>query len=154
MESFARSGVVAGSNEPACSKTRHAAARERSGARATKLKAQIGIRRRMFTKTTVSTSVAIDLPGIDRATLDISVDDDRLTVKRQRAPDRTPRIIGENVPGANFLRTFSVPASVDQKDIRADYKDGVLASSSSEARRSEKRNASRSKFRKLSEPPA
>jgi HSP20 family protein len=24
------------------------------------------------------------------------------------------------------LRTFSVPASVDQKDIKANYKDGVL----------------------------
>jgi len=34
--------------------------------------------------------------------------------------------IGGKCPRGNFLRTFSVPASVDQKDIKADYRDGVL----------------------------
>ncbi len=70
--------------------------------------------------------MAVDLPGIDRATLDISVDDDRLNRKRQSSRRRIRRNIGANARGANFLRTFSVPASVDQNDIRADYKDGVL----------------------------
>ena len=70
-------------------------------------------------------TVAIDLPGIDRATLDISVDDDRLTVKGNRAAEESTVHRGE-CPRGSFLRTFSVPASVDQGDIRADYKDGVL----------------------------
>lgn len=70
-------------------------------------------------------TVAIDLPGIDRTTLEISVDENRLTVKGARP-------VQENIqhrrecPRGNFLRSFSVPAAVDQKDIRADYKDGVL----------------------------
>ena len=69
--------------------------------------------------------VAVDLPGIDRSTLDISLDDNRLTVKGKRSVNDLTAQRGE-CPKGNFLRTFSVPASVDQEDIKADYKDGVL----------------------------
>jgi len=69
--------------------------------------------------------VAVDLPGIDRATLDISIDgDNRLTIKGERAARDSTQHRGECPSGK--LRTFSVPASVDQKDIKANYKDGVL----------------------------
>ncbi|MEP6570484.1 MAG: Hsp20/alpha crystallin family protein [Acidobacteriota bacterium] len=70
-------------------------------------------------------TVSVDLPGIDRATLDISIDDDRLTIKGARAVQDGTSHRGE-CPRGKFLRTFSVPSSVDQSDIRADYKDGVL----------------------------
>lgn len=70
--------------------------------------------------------VAVDLPGIDRSTLDISIDDDRLTIKGKRTEnDSTPQP-GER-PRGNFLRMFDVPASVDQNQIKAEYKDGVLS---------------------------
>jgi HSP20 family protein len=69
--------------------------------------------------------VAIDLPGIDRSTLDITIDDDRLTVKGKRTEKDLAQQISE-CPRGNFLRTFSVPSSVDQNDVKADYKDGVL----------------------------
>jgi HSP20 family protein len=70
-------------------------------------------------------TVAIDLPGIDRATLEISVDENRLTVKGTRpAPENIQHRL--ECPSGNFLRSFSVPAAVDQKEIKADYKDGVL----------------------------
>ena len=70
-------------------------------------------------------TVAVDLPGIDRAVIDIGVDDNRLTIRGKRvAPDKAQHRV--ECPRGSFLRTFSVPASVDQKDIRADYKDGVL----------------------------
>ncbi len=70
-------------------------------------------------------TVAVDLPGIDRATLDISLDDNRLTIKGDRAGQETTEHRGE-CPRGKFLRTFSVPGSVDQENIRAEYKDGVL----------------------------
>lgn len=69
--------------------------------------------------------VAVDLPGIDRSTLEITVDDDRLTVKGKRAENDLVQQISE-CPRGDFLRTFSVPSSVDQNDIKAEYKDGVL----------------------------
>ena len=70
-------------------------------------------------------TVAVDLPGIDRASLEISVDDDRLTIKGNRVARGTTRHRAE-CPSGKFLRTFSVPSAVDQNVIRADYKDGVL----------------------------
>lgn len=70
-------------------------------------------------------TVAIDLPGIDRSTLEISVEDNRLTLRGKRPALDTTRHRSE-CPRGKFLRTFTVPATVDQKAIRADYKDGVL----------------------------
>lgn len=70
-------------------------------------------------------TVAVDIPGIDRATLDISVDDNRLTIKGTRRETSMTQHRGE-CPRGNFLRSFSIPASVDHTDIKADYKDGVL----------------------------
>lgn len=69
--------------------------------------------------------VAVDLPGIDRATLDISIEDSRLTIRGKRADNDSTRHRVE-CPKGKFLRTFSMPLSVDQNDIKADYKDGVL----------------------------
>jgi HSP20 family protein len=69
--------------------------------------------------------VAVDLPGIDRATLDISVDDGRLIIKGHRDGQEQTRHRAE-CPRGKFLRTFSVPTLVDRDAINADYKDGVL----------------------------
>jgi HSP20 family protein len=56
--------------------------------------------------------------------VEIDVDDNRLVVKGTRvvseAKHRSER------PRGKFLRTFSIPGSVDQGGIGADYKDGVL----------------------------
>ena len=90
-----------------------------------RLSEPIGVPRRTFTKQTNEYVVAVDLPGIDRATLDISVDENRLTIRGSRPDAGTTQHRGE-CPRGNFLRTFSVPGSVDQKAIKADYKDGVL----------------------------
>ncbi|HKP47429.1 MAG TPA: Hsp20/alpha crystallin family protein [Pyrinomonadaceae bacterium] len=69
--------------------------------------------------------VALDLPGIDRAQLDISLDDDRLTIKGER-PARQATQHRRECPTGRFVRTFSIPAAVEQAGIRASYKDGVL----------------------------
>jgi HSP20 family protein len=70
-------------------------------------------------------TVAVDLPGIERSTLDISLDGDRLTIKGERVDQGTTQHQRE-CPAGKFLRTFSVPGSVDRDSIRAEYKDGVL----------------------------
>ncbi len=69
--------------------------------------------------------IALDLPGIDREALEIDVDDNRLMVKGTRATAESKQHRSER-PQGKFLRTFSVPASVDQGKIGAEYKDGVL----------------------------
>ena len=69
--------------------------------------------------------IAMDLPGIDREALELDVDDNRLIVRGTRAISESKQHRSER-PRGKFLRTFSVPGSVDQGKIGADYKDGVL----------------------------
>ena len=70
--------------------------------------------------------IAVDLPGVSREGLDISLSDDRLFIRGERPPDaeageRTERPVGR------FLRKFGpLPPTVDQKSISAEYRDGVL----------------------------
>jgi HSP20 family protein len=74
--------------------------------------------------------IAIDLPGIERGALEVSVDENRLTVRGERAPDESgPRrgSGGRGRPFGRFLSRFGpLPPTVDQEHIAADYKDGVL----------------------------
>jgi|SRR5689334_4049594 len=69
--------------------------------------------------------IAMDLPGIDREALEIDVDDSRLVVKGTRTIAESKQRRAER-PRGKFLRTFSVPGSVDQAKIGAEFKDGVL----------------------------
>src|SRR5215218_2426276 len=68
--------------------------------------------------------IAMDLPGINRDALEIDLDENRLVVKGTRTVEE-PRHRSER-PRGKFLRTFSVPGSVNQGGIGAEYKDGVL----------------------------
>lgn len=69
--------------------------------------------------------IALDLPGIKRDALEIDIDDNRLVVKGTRVVDDTTPRRSER-PRGRFLRSFAVPASIDQGNISAEYKDGVL----------------------------
>ena|SRR5215213_6338558 len=69
--------------------------------------------------------IAMDLPGIDREALEIDVDDNRLIVKGTREVAESNQRRTER-PQGKFLRAFSVPGSVEQAKIGAEYKDGVL----------------------------
>lgn len=71
--------------------------------------------------------IMIDLPGIEREALELSLDDNRLLVRGARAvePDAAQRIERKH---GRFLRRFGpLPPTVDQAAISAEYKDGVLA---------------------------
>ena len=69
-------------------------------------------------------AIAIDLPGITRDAVEIDVDENRLLIKGTRVVEES-RHRSER-PRGKFLRAFTIPASVDQAGIGADYKDGVL----------------------------
>ncbi|HLL74236.1 MAG TPA: Hsp20/alpha crystallin family protein [Pyrinomonadaceae bacterium] len=71
--------------------------------------------------------IAIDLPGIDRNSLDVGIDDNRLTVRGERAADDGQRRGRGHRPSGRFASRFGpLPPNVDQKRIAAEYKDGVL----------------------------
>jgi len=69
--------------------------------------------------------IAIDLPGVNRDAVEIDLDENRLVVKGTRAVEDSTKHRSER-PFGKFLRAFTVPGSVDQTQIGADYKDGVL----------------------------
>ncbi|HEY6806312.1 MAG TPA: Hsp20/alpha crystallin family protein [Pyrinomonadaceae bacterium] len=69
--------------------------------------------------------IAIDLPGVGRDAVEIDLDDNRLTIKGTRAVEESSKQRSER-PVGKFLRSFTVPGSVDQHRIGAEYKDGVL----------------------------
>ena len=69
--------------------------------------------------------IVIDLPGVNRDALEVDIEDNRLVIKGVRSVEPTNRQRTER-PNGKFIRTFTVPASVDQTRIGAEYRDGVL----------------------------
>ncbi len=73
--------------------------------------------------------VKADLPGVARDDIEISVQDDVLTLKgeKKRVPENAGEstVRGERFWGA-FSRSFSLPAGVDASKARASYRNGVL----------------------------
>ena len=70
--------------------------------------------------------VMIDLPGIDRDSLDISIDDNSLWVRGKRDLELESQKRIERSHGS-FLRKFGpLPTTIDQNDVTAKYSDGVL----------------------------
>ena len=71
-------------------------------------------------------TLALDLPGIKRDSLDVSLDDATLTIRGERAAAEGVGVRRAERPQGRFVRTFSLPDAVDRAGIAADYKDGVL----------------------------
>lgn len=71
--------------------------------------------------------IMVDLPGIERESLDISVDDNRLWIRGTRSVEQDAQQQPSERPQGNFLRKFGpLPPTIDQQSIKAEYKDGVL----------------------------
>ncbi|HEX7999639.1 MAG TPA: Hsp20/alpha crystallin family protein [Pyrinomonadaceae bacterium] len=71
--------------------------------------------------------IMIDLPGIERDALELSLDEGRLLVRGLRSIEQNEAQRLERKHG-RFLRRFGpLPSIVDQSAISADYKDGVLS---------------------------
>ena len=69
--------------------------------------------------------VAIDLPDVNREELEVDIDENRLLIKGTRSVSATNTQRTER-PVGKFLRSFTVPNAVDQSQIVAEYRDGVL----------------------------
>jgi HSP20 family protein len=70
--------------------------------------------------------ILVDLPGVSRDALNISLNGDQLFIRGERPPDMESQGRRER-PFGNFLRKFGpLPPTVDQTAIAAEYKDGVL----------------------------
>lgn len=74
--------------------------------------------------------VSIDLPGVDRKDLDISVADNVLTVKGEKndaSEQKESKYYRKESWEGSFQRTLALPHGVDAEKIEAKMRDGVLA---------------------------
>lgn len=74
--------------------------------------------------------VSIDLPGVDRKEIEISVADNVLTVKGEKKDAREHKdgkVYRKETWQGSFQRTLSLPHGVDPEKIDATMRDGVLA---------------------------
>jgi len=73
--------------------------------------------------------VKIEIPGTKQDDIDLSINDDMLTIKGERKPESGAKDADYNrneIAYGNFYRTVALPASVDVKNIDAVYEDGIL----------------------------
>jgi HSP20 family protein len=73
--------------------------------------------------------VKVDIPGMKKEDMEISVDGDTLTIKGEKKEEteskdkgyvKTERFFG------SFNRALSLPAEIEENKVKASYKDGVL----------------------------
>lgn len=71
----------------------------------------------------------MELAGLRREDIDLTVDQNTLTVKGQRRRDesiRDEQYHRVERPLGSFSRSFTLPNTIDASAVRADYRDGVL----------------------------
>lgn len=70
----------------------------------------------------------IDLPGVDKKDVQVSIADSTLHLSGERRPVYENRDAYHRVECnyGSFLRSFSLPANIDSSNINAQYRDGVL----------------------------
>lgn len=74
--------------------------------------------------------VSVDLPGVDKRDLEISVADNVLTIKGEKKDNRESKngkFFRKESWEGTFQRTLSLPHGVDAAKIDAKMRDGVLA---------------------------
>ncbi|MBD3382843.1 MAG: Hsp20 family protein [candidate division Zixibacteria bacterium] len=76
-----------------------------------------------------SITVNVDIPGMKKDDIKVSVHDQSLTIRGERRYEKEDKDKNyhrtERMYGA-FSRTFSLPSTVEGDRIKANYKDGVL----------------------------
>ena len=70
--------------------------------------------------------IAVDLPGVERSTLDIDLDDEKLVIRGTRTIDHGGEKSRVRRPHGRFRRSFKFPKNVAQEGVQAEYKNGVL----------------------------
>jgi HSP20 family protein len=71
--------------------------------------------------------VIADMPGVASESIDLSLEDNILTIQGHRAPyKQMGRVLLEEYEIGHYLRRFTVAETIDQEKIEASLADGVL----------------------------
>ena len=73
------------------------------------------------------TQVVMDLPGVSQEGLEITVEDQRLTlVGRRKNVETSAEWVHQEIRPFDYRRVFSLAPSIDTSAIKAELRDGVL----------------------------
>ena len=67
-----------------------------------------------------------DMPGVDAATIDISMEKDEISIRGKIGSNREVGTARAGLKLEGYSRSFRIPADIDGDAIEAEYKDGVL----------------------------
>ncbi len=74
--------------------------------------------------------IVADLPGVDRDNLSVTLENGVLTIEASTAEEKTEkeegRIIRQERRTGKYVRSFTLGDDVNESDIKADFKAGVL----------------------------
>jgi HSP20 family protein len=75
-----------------------------------------------------SVFVHFDLPGVDRDSIEVTAEQNTLTVRADRrwTPESDDRILAQERPQGSFMRQLMLGEHLDTQQIQASYEDGVL----------------------------
>ena len=76
-------------------------------------------------------SVRADIPGVKKEDIQVDIDEDhvsvRAEVKQEKEEKKGEKVVYSERSYGMVSRSFSLPAAVDAKGAKAEYKDGVLS---------------------------
>ncbi len=73
--------------------------------------------------------VRVELPGVDKKNLEVSLSDDSLTIKGSTKTEQEEEkgdYYHREVSSGSFSRTVRLPAEVDGEKVKSSFKDGIL----------------------------
>lgn len=75
--------------------------------------------------------IKAELPGIDKKDIDVTLENGILSIsaesRQEDKEEKDGRVIRQERRYGKFVRSFKVGADVKEKDIKADFKDGLLS---------------------------
>ena len=73
-------------------------------------------------------TIVAEMPGVQVEGIDVSLEDDLLTIRGMRQADELPetRTLLQEFETGQYLRRFTVAEIIDQDNVQASLKDGLL----------------------------
>ena len=75
-------------------------------------------------------TVKADIPGVKKEDIQVDIDEDnvsvRAEVKQEKQEKKDEKVVYSERSYGMVSRSFSLPAAIDAKGAKAEYKDGVL----------------------------
>jgi len=68
----------------------------------------------------------VDMPGVDKKDITVNIDNGKLYLSGIRKIEAIGSVQWEEFGNLEYMRTFSVPQTIDSAKVNAELKDGVL----------------------------